>query len=234
MKFEHLLIEGTLVKRYKRFLADVELTCGKQITVYCPNTGSMKGCAIPGSKVWLSHWPDSNRKYPHTWELIQIDDCMIGINTARSNALVADAIKNSKVSVLDGYDSFATEVKYGKENSRIDILLSYGLKQCYVEVKNVTLVEDDGIAYFPDAVTTRGQKHLRELMHMINLGQRGVIFYCVQHTSAKLVKPAFHIDPQYGQLLREAHSKGVEIIAYQADISPDHIELMREIPVVLD
>ena len=234
MQFDGPLIEGILRKRYKRFLADVELDSGEVITVYCPNTGSMKGCDIPGSKVWLSYVKSTTRKYPYTWEIVQVSNHMIGINTLRANSLVVSAIEKSLVPKLSDYVSLKQEVKYGTENSRIDIFLGYNDQNCYVEVKNVTLVDSDRIAYFPDAVSARGQKHLRELMHVVTLGSRGVIFYCVQHTNARLVKPADHIDTKYGELLRQASASGVEILAYQADISPTSIDLVREIPVSLD
>lgn len=225
------LTEGVLVKRYKRFLADIDVN-GEVITAYCPNTGSMLGCAVPGSRVWLSKMENSSRKYPHTLEIIEVDGCLIGINTALPNKLVVDAIENKKIPQLSGYASIRTEVKYGEENSRIDILLEKHDAKCFVEVKNVTLVEN-GAAYFPDAVTLRGQKHLRELMYVVQQGHRGVIFFCVQHTGAQTVSPAAHIDKDYADLLIQALDNGVEVIAYLADISIKSVELFKELPVIL-
>ncbi len=233
MQFTSKLLEGKLIKRYKRFLVDVKLIDGSIITAYCPNTGSMLGCDTPGSLVWLSSSDNSARKYQYTLEIVKIKQNYIGVNTARPNQLVEDAIEAGSIESLEGANSLRREVKYGVENSRIDILLEYDNTNCYVEVKNVTLVEGD-IAFFPDAVTVRGQKHLRELIQVVDSGERGVIFFCVQHTGAKSVRPADHIDKHYGELLRQSAAKGVEILAYQADISCEHILLNKRLPVSLD
>ena len=237
MEFESPLIKGTLIKRYKRFLADVTLENGDQITAHTPNTGSMKGCSDPGSTVWLRDTKNPDRKYPLSWEMVETKpDVLVGINTILSNSLVAEAIENGVVSELQGYDQIRREVKYGEENSRIDLLLSdqnnesENKPDCYVEVKNVTLVEEN-IAYFPDAVTKRGSKHLRELQAMVKQGKRAVIFYCIQREDVKEIRPADEIDPEYGQLLREAISSGVEALAYTAKISPQGIELIKHVPV---
>lgn len=231
MKLPHPLTPGLLLRRYKRFLADVELSDGTVVTAHCANSGSMLGCAAPGSPVLLSRSDNPARKLPHTWELVHADDCWIGINTGLPNRLAREGIEQGVVSELQGYERIRQEVCYGAERSRIDLLLEEpGL--CYVEVKNVTLVED-GVARFPDAVTTRGQKHLRELMAMVESGARAVNFFVVQHGNARTVTPADSIDPAYGKLLRRAADAGVELLAYQASVTPTEIILCRPLPVVL-
>jgi len=231
MKLPQPLASGLLLRRYKRFLADVELSDGSVVTAHCPNSGSMLGCAAPGSPVLLSLSGNLSRKYPHTWELVHADDCWIGINTSLPNHLVREGIEQGIVSELLGYELIRQEVCYGSERSRIDLLLEEP-GRCYVEVKNVTLVEN-GIARFPDAATTRGQKHLRELMAMVAGGTRAVNFFVVQHANATAVTPADAIDPVYGRLLRQAAEAGVELLAYQASVTPEEIILCRSIPVFL-
>ena len=178
MKLPHPLFHGTLIRRYKRFLADVELDDGSQVTAHTPNTGSMQGCARPVSRVVLSLSANLNRKYPHSWELVHTDGVWVGINTMLPNRLAREGIENGTIAELAGYQAIRAEVPYG-EGSRIDLLLSGAPGKCYVEVKNVTLVEG-GCALFPDAVTTRGQKHLRELMEVVRQGHRGVNLFVVQ------------------------------------------------------
>lgn len=233
MKFDPPLQKGTLVRRYKRFLADIITADGQEITIHCPNTGSMKNCADPGSSVWFSTSDNKKRKYPHTWELVAVDEgnALAGINTGRANSLVVEAINNGAIPKLQGYDSLRTEVKYGNEKSRIDILLESGERQCFIEVKNVTLTEG-GQGYFPDAVTERGQKHLRELMAMVDQGARAVLVFCVQHTGMTSVAPAAHIDPKYAEIFSEAVEQGVEVLAYQAKLNAEQAELVHELPVV--
>lgn len=234
MKFDQTLIEGILIKRYKRFLADVELADGSVVTAHSPNTGSMKSCSTPGSRVWLSDSKSTTRKYPLSWELVQADSgTLTGINTGWPNRLVKEAIEDGTIGELQGYALIRPEVKYGHENSRIDLLLEdeqRGL--CYVEVKNVTLVEGD-IALFPDAVSARGTKHLRELMAMVDAGHRAVIFYCIQRGDAAHLQPADAIDPEYGRTLRQAVAHGVEALAYMADVTTDGVVLSRPLPVEL-
>jgi sugar fermentation stimulation protein A len=226
-----VLIPGTLIKRYKRFLADIELVSGSTVTVHCPNSGSMKGCAAPGSPVLLSLSSNTARKYPHTWELVQVNGFWVGINTALPNHLVQEAIVNGTVPELQGYTSIRPEVPYG-EHSRIDLLLDGVSGRCFVEVKNVTLAEGDR-ALFPDAVTTRGQKHLNELMRVVREGDRGVIFFTVQRGDCESVSPADLIDPEYGRLLRMAVSSGVEAFAYRAVVTPQEILLTTRLPVIV-
>ena len=226
-----LLIPGTLIKRYKRFLADIELEDGSTVTVHCPNSGSMKGCAAPGSPVLLSRSSNQGRKYPLTWELVQVNSFWVGINTSRPNGLVNEAIGNGTVTELQGYTSIRPEVTYG-EHSRIDLLLEGPLGRCFVEVKNATMIAGNR-ALFPDAVTTRGQKHLNELMRVVREGNRGVIFFTVQRGDCESVSPADGIDPEYGRLLRMALSCGVEAFAYRALITPEEILLTRHLPVIV-
>ncbi len=225
------LIAGTLVRRYKRFLADVLLEDGNVVTVHCPNSGSMKGCAVPGSRVFLSKSPNLKRKYPLGWELVQADGFWVGINTGLPNHLVREAIEDGTVSELQCYDTIRSEVPYG-EHSRIDLLLEGQTGRCFVEVKNVTLVENKR-ALFPDAVTTRGQKHLMELMRVVREGARGVIFFTVQRGDGDLVSPADAIDPEYGRLLRMALENGVEALAYRASVTPVEIRLTERLPVIV-
>jgi sugar fermentation stimulation protein A len=220
MKFTPELKSGVLIKRYKRFLADIMLPNGQAITIHCPNTGSMKNCLFPGEKVWFSTSDNPKRKYAHTWEIMQTDQQqLIGLNTNRANALAEEAIHQQVITELQGYDKLKREVKYGNENSRIDILLtSQNRPECYIEVKSCTLLEGQE-GYFPDAVTTRGQKHLRELSHMVALGHRAILLFVVQHSGITSVRPARHIDPQYADLLQQAVSNGVEVLAYKTQCS---------------
>lgn len=242
MKYDSCLLEARLIKRYKRFMADVELDDGTQMTLYCPNTGSMKNCLYPEHRIWYSDSGNSKRKYPCTWELAEIPVffdgeeriSMAGLNTGRANALVEELLLSGRVSELSGYRTIRREVRYGEENSRIDLLLQQdGRPDCYVEVKSVTLAMGDGLGLFPDAVTSRGAKHLRELTRIVADGQRSVLFFCVQHTGIYYVSAAKEIDPVYVEELQKAVEAGVEVMAWGAKISPDSIELVGQLPVVL-
>ena len=240
MNFTDPLQPAILIRRYKRFLADVELQDGSVLTLHCPNTGSMKNCQEPGSRVWYSLSDNPKRKYPGTWQLIEVDKkYLVGINTGLANKLVQEAIATDKVPELHNYSRIRSEVPYGEQRSRIDLLLDSpeDAKQprCYVEVKNVSLGVGGGLGLFPDAVTVRGQKHLQELIEMVQQGHRAVLFFCVQHTGIDRVSPADEIDPQYGSLLREAASAGVELLAMRAsyDLDNSSLCLSTEIPVVL-
>ena len=232
MFFPSKLIEGRLIRRYKRFLADVQLP-GEVITASCPNTGSMLGCCDPGSRVWLSEHDSATRKYRHTWQIVEVGGVMIGINTGLPNALVAEAIAGGAIAELGGYRSVRREVAFGIEGSRVDLVLeSPRRKACYVEVKNVTAAAKDRVALFPDCVSERGSKHLRELMRLKASGQRPVQLYCVQRGDVDEVRPADAIDPEYGRTLREAIDAGVEVIAYRARVTPGEIRLEEKIAVV--
>jgi len=233
MQFDNEFVTGTLIKRYKRFLADVSLDDGTVLTAHTPNTGSMKGCAEPGSRVWLRDTRDEKRKYRFSWEMVQTPQGVtVGINTGLSNRLVEEAIANGTLSELQGYGRIRREVKYGNQNSRIDLLLEQHpeFADCYVEVKNVTLVEHE-IAYFPDAVSERGKKHLQELADVAQSGGRGALVFCVQREDAREVRPADDIDPAYGQELRRAMALGVTVLAYQARVSAGEIRLYQSLPV---
>ena len=234
MKFESALIPGVLLKRYKRFLADVRLENGDIITAHSPNTGSMLGCAEPGSRVWLRDTANPKRKYPYAWELTtSTEDSLVGINTGIVNRLVSEAIEAGVIHELQGYENILSEVKYGVEKSRIDLLLqSEDKADCFVEIKNVTAVDKQGNAIFPDAVSQRATRHLRELMHMVKQGQRGIIFFCIQREDISLFRPADEIDPEYGQMLRKAITHGVEAIAYKAELDQQQITLRDPVPVV--
>jgi sugar fermentation stimulation protein A len=232
MRFDPPLTRGTLVRRYKRFLADVVLEDGDPITVHCPNTGSMLGVAEPGCGLWLLHHDSPTRRYPWAWELTELaDGTLAGINTQRGNTLVREAIAGGALPSLAGYSSFTAEARYGAEGSRIDWLLQAdGHPDCYVEVKNVTAAVQDGIAVFPDAVSARGTKHLRELMGVVRNGSRAVLVFCVQRGDVTEVRPADDIDPLYGRTLREALDGGVEVMAVRARITPASITLEDILP----
>jgi sugar fermentation stimulation protein A len=232
MKLPDTLYPGILIRRYQRFLADVRLQNGETVSAHCPNSGSMKGCSDPGSKVFLSLSDNPKRKFPFTWELVQANGVWVGINTGRPNMLVHEAISERRIPELAGYPEIRSEVRYGI-NSRIDLLLSAPPGSCYVEVKNVTLTDGER-ALFPDAVTIRGQKHLHELMGVVRAGGRGVIFFVVQREDAKALSPADTIDPEYGKLLRLAIKNGVEALAYQAAVSPQEIFLTSRLPIILE
>jgi len=232
MKFSAKLVAGRLIRRYKRFLADVQLE-GGVITAACPNTGSMLGCCEPGSRVWLSQSDRATRKYRHTWEIVEVGRVMVGINTGLPNGLVAEAIGAGAIPELAGYASLRREVAFGEERSRVDLLLEDPARApCYVEVKNVTAAVTRGIALFPDAVSDRGAKHLRELMRLKAAGLRPVQLYCVQRGDVGEVRPADAIDPEYGRTLRRALEAGVEVMAYRAKVTPREIRLEERIPVV--
>lgn len=230
LQFASPLIEAKLIKRYKRFLADVELSDGSQLTVHCPNTGSMKNCAEPGSRVWLSDSNDPKRKYRYSWQLVETAPGHIAcIHSALANKLVKEALVEHRVPELADYDEIKTEVRYGQEKSRIDLLLEKPEQQCFVEIKSVTLAMGEGLGLFPDAVSARGTKHLRELMQIKKEGARAVLFFCVQHTGITRVAPADEIDPLYSETLREAVTSGVEVLVYGTNISPLGVELAERL-----
>ena len=232
MKFVSPLIPATLIRRYKRFLADVILETGETLTVHTPNTGSMLGCAEPGSRVWLLDSGNPARKYPLGWELSTSESgTLIGVNTHLANQLVQEGIETGAIEELQGYPSLRREVRYGEEGSRIDLLLQHPARPaCYIEVKNVTLLRDEGVAAFPDAVSQRGSKHLRELTGLARRGYRAVLLFCVQRADAEVVEPARHIDPVYADTLATAVQQGVEVLAYRARVSPSEISLQTRLP----
>ncbi|QMI04141.1 DNA/RNA nuclease SfsA [Citrobacter sp. RHB25-C09] len=234
MQFTPPLQRATLVQRYKRFLADVITPDGNELTLHCPNTGAMTGCAQPGNTVWYSTSENTKRKYPHTWELTETQNgAVICVNTLWANRLTKEAIEQDRISELSGYSTLKSEVKYGAERSRIDFMLQADSRpDCYIEVKSVTLAEDE-FGYFPDAITERGQKHLRELMSVAAEGKRAVIFFAVLHSAITRFSPARHIDAKYAQLLIEAQQKGVEILIYKAELSADTMTLKEPLAMIL-
>lgn len=242
MKFNQPLQTGVLIRRYKRFLADIHINDseGQQqaLTIHCPNTGAMTGCDVPGSRVWFSTSDNAKRKYPNTWELAEtVEGDWICVNTMLANKLVEEAIQLGCIASLEGYSDLAKEVRYGDEKSRIDLFLTgheSDHRDCYIEVKSVTLLTENQRGMFPDAVSTRGQKHLRELMSMVEAGHRAVLLFCVNHTGIKCVSPADTVDPEYGLLLRQAAAMGVEVLAYGAEISNTEIKLTAPLPVELN
>lgn len=246
MIFSPPLQQAVLRRRYKRFLADIRLADGSEMTVHCPNTGSMKNCAPTGAAVLYSDSGNPARKYRHTLEAVQVaHGHWVGVNTARPNALVAEALQARRVPELAEFAQLSREVRFG--DSRFDIALTAshgddnnrGAKlTTYVEVKNVTLgpapdEPDDGVIAFPDSVTERGQKHLRTLMQVVEQGHRAVLFFCVQHTGAQVMRPADEVDPLYGELLRQAVNSGVTVLAWKTSVSANEFSLQEPIPVRL-
>lgn len=232
MQFESPYLPAILIRRYKRFLADVELADGRIITVHTPNTGAMLGLSTPGIRVWLRDTHNPLRKYRYSWEISEpAENLHVGVHTGLANVLVREAIENGVVTELQGYAHIEQEIAYGVERSRIDLLLRQGTEHCYIEIKNVTARDANAFAMFPDAVSLRGQKHLRELMHVVQQGQRGVMFYCIQRDDITAFRPADEIDRAYGELLRQAAAAGVEVLAYKARVTPVSITLTHAVPV---
>ena len=234
MQFPSPLLPGTLIQRYKRFLADVRLDNGETVTATCPNTGSMMGLKEPGLKVWLSTSDSPTRKYRHTWEMVQVDlgkgPAMVGINTNHPNKLVAEAVEAKHIKELAGYASLRREVKYGK-NSRIDLLLedpARGL--CYVEIKNVHMMRKAGFAEFPDSVTERGAKHLGEMSAMVREGHRAVMVFLIQRSDANSLTLARDVDPGYGAAFDAAKAAGVETIAVRCTLTETAISVDKTVP----
>ncbi len=232
MRFAEPLIPARLVRRYKRFLADVVLDNGEETTVHCPNPGSMLGLDEEGSRIWLSRSSNPKRKLPLTFEIIEVAGGLVGINTMHPNRLVEEAIRAGTISGLAGYDRIRREVAYD-EGCRIDLLLEgEGKLPCYVEVKNVHLKRDRE-AEFPDCVTKRGAKHLAALERQVASGARAVTAYVVQRTDCSAFSLADDIDPAYAAAFAKARDAGVEMLCHRCDISPDEIKLANELPIVI-
>ncbi|GHB15313.1 DNA/RNA nuclease SfsA [Salinicola rhizosphaerae] len=242
------LVPGRLVRRYKRFLADVVLDDGREVVAHCPNTGSMRAVNVPGSRVWLSPSDNLARKLAWTWELIELPgDCgghdLVSVHTGRTNAMVADALQRGAITELAGFDDCRREIKVGGDgaaSARLDFRLDYahGI-YTYVEVKQVTLREADGHGYFPDAVSERGRKHLMALRDLAAEGHRSVLLFCAAHTGIADVSPAAHLDPAYAEALAEVAAEGVEILAYGCralgtPVEPLGLEIDRRLPVDLE
>lgn len=231
MRFEDVLVPATLVRRYKRFLADVELETGEIVTAHCANSGSMMGLAVPGSRVWLSPNRNPKAKLDWRWEMEECEGVLVGINTSHPNRIVEEAVRAGQIAELTGYESLRREVPYGK-NSRIDLLLEGEKGTCFVEVKNVTLRRGNK-AEFPDAVTARGAKHLDELAEQVALGHRAVMLYLIQREDCEAFSVAADIDPAYAAALERALAAGVEAYAYACAMSPEEICIKCPVPVVL-
>lgn len=236
MHFPAPLIPATLVRRYKRFLADVVLPSGEEITVHVANPGAMLGLNATGARVWLSKSSNASRKLAYSWELIEVDFGssleLVGVNTGHPNAIVAEAIAAGAIPELAGYASVRREVKYGR-NSRVDFLLEHsGRSPCYVEVKNAHMMRQPGLAEFPDAVTARGTKHLGELSEMAAVGHRAVMLFLIQIGSASRFTLAADIDPVYAKAFALARAAGVEALAYRCAISADGIAVAGPVPVL--
>jgi sugar fermentation stimulation protein A len=231
MDFPDTLLRGRLIKRYKRFMADVILDSGETITAHCANTGAMLGVQEADSEVWLSPARNPDRKLKFTWELIRIGGGLVGINTAHPNKVVAEAIEGGKIPELTGYDTLRREVKYGK-NSRVDILLSQdGRPDCYVEIKNVHLMRVAGVAEFPDSVSSRAAKHQGELADMVKQGARAVIFYLCQREDCDNFRLAADIDPDYAAAAKAARETGVEAMCYACTLTPEAIAVSRRLAI---
>jgi sugar fermentation stimulation protein A len=228
MEFREKLVHGTLIKRYKRFLADVMLDDGNVVVAHCTNSGSMKSCLENGAEVYLSPVTDPKRKTRFTWEMIKINGSWVGINTGNPNKLAFEAISSGLIPELSGYTNVMREVVF--DDSRFDVFAENETEKCFVEVKNVTLKEGK-YALFPDAVTTRGQKHLKTLMEVKAVGMRAVMLYIVQRTDVEVFAPAIGIDPEYAKALKLAVDAGVELIVIQVKVSPQRIEITRKLPV---
>ncbi len=235
MLFNPPLEQGRLIRRYKRFLADIETSNGELLTIHCPNTGSMFNCMVEGGEVWFSRSNDPKRKLPGTWELAETPQGRWAcVNTARANPLVEEALREGVISELAGFTTLKREVPYGEENSRIDFRLEYPSGPAYVEVKSVTLGFDGtAVAAFPDAKTQRGAKHMRELACLARQGIRAVQLYCVNLSGIAAVRPAEEIDPAYAAAVREAKAAGVEVLAYGAVLTPTEIRLTHRLDVQL-
>lgn len=227
MKFKTELVHGTLIQRYKRFLADVKLDNGTIVTAHCTNSGTMKSCLENGAEVYLTPVDDPKRRTKFTWEMIKINDDWVGINTGIPNILAYEAIKNGEIPELSGYVNVRREVKFG--DSRFDVFAENDAEKCFVEVKNVTLKEGN-YALFPDAVTTRGQKHLKTLMEVKAQNMRAVMLYVIQRSDVDVFAPAINIDPAYAEALKAAVEVGVEVLAIQAKVTPTEIRLAKQLP----
>ena len=231
MRFDPPLAEARLVSRYKRFLADVELADGRTLTLHCPNTGSMQGCMPVGGKVWYSTSASPKRKYAHTWEQVEgPGGHRIGIHTGRANALVAEALEAGLIAELLPFEGRRAEVRNGR--SRVDFVLGDPDRGCHLEVKSVTLGVGGGLGLFPDAPSERARRHLGELTERAVAGRPAALLYCVQHTGIERVAPADAIDPAYGTALRIAMAAGVQVLAWQAELSASEARLVRSLPVL--
>lgn len=239
MKYERPLQTGRLLKRYKRFLSDIRLDDGAELTAHCANTGSMKNCQPENGRVWVFDSQNPKRKLPMSWEWIEIEgQYKACINTSRANTLVKEALLNHVIKELPEITEEQLKSEPKVEEGRLDFLIQQNANEIYIEVKNVTLLEDDGMGYFPDAVTTRGAKHLEVLKRLKSEGKRAILLFCVSHEGIHQVKPAAHIDSKYTEAIKEAVEHGVEVLAYKATFvtndTASELFLETAIPVILD
>ncbi len=219
---------GTLIKRYKRFLADIHQEDGKIITVHCPNSGSMTGCSTPGAEVIISHSNNPKRKYAWTLEMVKENNTWIGINTMRTNKIIKEALENKTINDFGNIISIKPEIKVSAK-SRLDFCLQTEAGQVYIEVKNCSLAQNN-TAMFPDAVTSRGTKHLEELLRLYKNNHRAALIFCVQRTDCTSFKPAAEIDPIYAKTLKKVWQHGVEVLVYQAQVTPEEINITGKLP----
>jgi sugar fermentation stimulation protein A len=231
MNFENPLVEGTIINRYKRFLADIKLSDNETITAHVANTGSMTGCWEPSWPVLLSRHDNTKRKYPFSLEMTFNGKSWIGVNTSRTNKLAVEAIKSGKINQLANFDQLETEVKTG--DSRLDILLIQELIKHFIEVKNVTLKNNNGNASFPDSVTKRGQKHIKELISLVEQGHKATLLFIIQREDIINFSPAKEIDPEYASLLHQANEKGVNILAYKCKLNNKGITVDQQVQCLL-
>ena len=232
MQYQNL-VEGTLLRRYRRFLADVELADGQVITAHCPNTGAMTGCAEPGSRVWLSTSTSKSRKYPHSWELVETAEGLACIHSAKANQVVYEAFANGRISGFECYPEIFREVKYGR-GSRVDLLLQGPGGRVYVEVKSVTLCRPGAWGAFPDTVSDRGRKHIVELQKVLAEDTRAVLLFCAFHNGIAAVNAAGDIDRRYRDTLQQAMASGLEVMAWASRVSVEGVELSEPLPFALD
>lgn len=233
MRFAATLIPGRFVARYKRFFADVRLDDGRVVTAHCANSGSMKTCFTEGGRVWLTSEDNPKRKLKYTWQIAAVGRARIFVHPVMANRIAKEAIETGLITELSGYESIQTEPRIA-QHTRFDLLLGRGKEACFVEVKSATLLLESGRIAFPDAVSERAARHLRELVKQVELGHRAILLFCANRTDALSVEPADAIDPVYGQTLRWAAAHGVEILAYRAAVSVKRVELDRRIPFVFD
>ena len=227
MKFNKKLLQGTLIKRYKRFFVDIEYQ-GKTITAHCPNSGSMMGLLSKGNVIWFSESDNPKRKLKYTLEIIKVDNALVGINTQLTNKIVLEALRQKKIKKLTKFNNIKTEVKFS-DKTRFDFLISNDKKKCFLEVKNVTLVRQNGVAEFPDAVTARGKKHLKELINAKKKGYESYILYLIQRSDCKLFKIANDIDEEYKNTFDEALNLGVKMLCYDCKLSSEEIIINNQI-----
>lgn len=231
------LLPARFIKRYQRFFADVRLDDGRTVTAHCANSGSMKTCLVPNGRVWLSLHDEPKRKLKYTWEIAEVGPARVFVHPVSANALVREAIETSVIPELAGYDTITAESRIDA-HTRFDFLLTKGERRCYVEVKSVTLGLENGRTSFPDAVSLRARKHLRELVAMKQLGHEAALVFCASRTDARSVEPADDIDPEYGHTLRWAIKNGVRVLAYRVDIAVDgaqpSVTLSERLPIDLE